>query len=88
MAVARASVLFFICLLGCSDCFYDGLMLDISLKTYISITTKYDCNVKASGHRESNGLGQFWQIKNNTLAGDFGFVGNKIAFTIGKLTEI
>lgn len=30
----------------------------------------------------------FWQIKNDTLTGDFGFVGNKMAFTIGKLTEI
>jgi hypothetical protein len=30
----------------------------------------------------------FWQIKNDTLAGNFGFVGNKMAFTIGKLTEI
>ena len=29
----------------------------------------------------------FWQIKNDTLTGDFGFVGNKMAFTIGKLTE-
>ena len=57
VAVAQASVLFFICLLGCSDWFYDGLMPDISLKTYISITTKYDCNVKASGHRETNLLG-------------------------------
>jgi len=26
--------------------------------------------------------------KNNTLVGDFGFVGNKIAFTTGKLTKI
>ena len=30
----------------------------------------------------------FWQIKNDTLTGSFGFVGNKMAFTIGKLTEI
>ena len=30
----------------------------------------------------------FWQIKNNTLTGNFGFVGNKMAFTQGKLTEI
>ncbi|WP_445452464.1 hypothetical protein [Flavobacterium sp. 25HG05S-40] len=29
-----------------------------------------------------------WQIKNDTLTGNFGFVGNKMAFTIGKLTEI
>ena len=57
MAVAQASVLFFICLLGCSDWFYDGLMLDISLKINSSITTKYNCNVKASGHRETNLLG-------------------------------
>lgn len=38
----------------------------------------------AFGQHESNLLGWFWQIKNNTLAGDFGFVGNKMAFTIGK----
>ena len=57
MAVARARVLFFICLLGCSDWFYYGLMPDISLKINSSITTKYDCKVKASGHRETNLLG-------------------------------
>jgi hypothetical protein len=57
VAVAQASVLFFICLLGCSDWFYDGLMPDISLKINSSITTKYNCNVKASGHRETNLLG-------------------------------
>lgn len=51
VAVAQASVLFFICLLGCSDWFFDGLMPDISLKQYSSITTKCDCSVKALGHR-------------------------------------
>ena len=30
----------------------------------------------------------FWQIKNDTLTGNFGFVGNKMAFTTIKLTEI
>lgn len=30
----------------------------------------------------------FWQIKNDTLTGNFGFVGNKMAFTLGKSTEI
>ena len=30
----------------------------------------------------------FWQINNDTLTGNFGFVGNKMAFTNGKLTEI
>ena len=29
-----------------------------------------------------------WQMKNDTLTGSFGFVGNKMAFTIGKLSEI
>lgn len=33
VAVAQASVLFFICLLECSDWFYDGLMPDISFKS-------------------------------------------------------
>ena len=28
------------------------------------------------------------QMKNDTLTGSFGFVGNKMAFTIGKLSEI
>ena len=27
-------------------------------------------------------------MKNHTLAGNFGFVGNKMALTIGKLTKI
>ena len=27
-----------------------------------------------------------WQIKKDTLAGSFAFVGNKMAFTIGKFT--
>ena len=30
----------------------------------------------------------FWQIKNDTLTGDFGFVGNKMAFTIGKSLKL
>ena len=42
----------------------------------------------ASGQRESNGVCGFWQMKNYTLAGNFGFVGNKMAFTTGKLTKI
>ena len=33
-------------------------------------------------------LGVFWQIKNDTLAGDFGFVGSKNGFTIGKSLKI
>jgi hypothetical protein len=28
----------------------------------------------------------FWQIKKDTLAGSFGIVGRKMAFTIGKFT--
>ena len=69
---------------NCCDCFYDGLMPDIPLKSNSSITTEYHYNFMASSHRESNLLGWFWQIKNDTLAGSFGFVGNKMAFTIGK----
>ena len=30
----------------------------------------------------------FWQIKNDTLTGDFGFVGSKNGFTIGKSLKI
>ena len=30
----------------------------------------------------------FWQIKNNTLAGDFGFVGSKNGFTTGKSLKV
>jgi hypothetical protein len=30
----------------------------------------------------------FWQIKKDTLAGFFGFVGRKMALTIGKSTKI
>ena len=40
--------------------------------------------IKASGQRESNGVCGFWQMKNHTLAGNFGFVGKKMAFTLGK----
>ena len=45
-------------------------------------------NVMASAFSLEQLLLIFWQIKNDTLTGDFGFVGNKMAFTIGKLTEI
>ena len=41
----------------------------------------------ASIQRESNGICGYWQMKNYTLAGNFGFVGNKMALTIGKLTK-
>ena len=30
----------------------------------------------------------FWQIKKDTFAGSFGFVGRKMAFTIGKSTTL
>ena len=30
----------------------------------------------------------FWQIKNDTLTGDFGFVGSKNGFTIGKTLKL
>ena len=30
----------------------------------------------------------FWQIKNDTLTGDFGFVGSKNGFTIGKSLKV
>jgi hypothetical protein len=42
----------------------------------------------ASIQRESNGICGFWQMKNHTLAGKFGFVGNKMAFTMGKLLRL
>lgn len=45
-------------------------------------------NVKASAFSLEQLLWGFWQIKNDTLTGNFGFVGNKMAFIIGKLTEI
>ena len=45
-------------------------------------------NVMASAFPLKQLLWGFWQIKNDTLTGNFGFVGNKMAFTIGKLTEI
>ena len=45
-------------------------------------------NVMASAFSLEQLLLVFWQIKNDTLTGNFGFVGNKMAFTIGKLTEI
>ena len=45
-------------------------------------------NVMASAFPLEQLLLIFWQIKNDTLTGNFGFVGNKMAFTIGKLTEL
>ena len=45
-------------------------------------------NVMASAFPLKQLLWGFWQIKNDTLTGNFGFVGNKMAFTQGKLTEI
>lgn len=44
-------------------------------------------NVMASALPLEQLLWGFWQIKNDTLTGNFGFVGNKMAFTIGTLTE-
>ena len=55
---------------------------------YASITLKVLSIVMASGQRESNGVCGFWQMKNYTLAGNFGFVGNKMAFTLGKFNKI
>ena len=45
-------------------------------------------NVMASAFPLEQLVWGFWQIKNDTLTGNFGFVSNKMAFTIGKLTEI
>lgn len=45
-------------------------------------------NVMASAFSLEQLLLFFWQIKNDTLTGNFGFVGYKMAFTNGKLTEI
>ena len=45
-------------------------------------------NVMASAFPLEQLVWGFWQIKNDTLTGNFGFVGNKMAFTQGKLTEI
>jgi hypothetical protein len=45
-------------------------------------------NGMASAFPQEQLLLIIWQIKNDTLTGDFGFVGNKMAFTIGKSTKI
>jgi len=45
-------------------------------------------NVMASAFPLEQLLWGFWQIKNDTLTGNFGFVGNIMAFTIDKLTKI
>ena len=45
-------------------------------------------NVMASAFPLEQLLLIIWQMKNDTLTGSFGFVGNKMAFTIGKLSEI
>ena len=43
---------------------------------------------KASAFPLKQLLGIFWQIKNDTLVVDFGFVGSKNGFTIGKSLKI
>jgi hypothetical protein len=43
-------------------------------------------NVMASAFPLEQLLLIIWQMKNDTLTGNFGFVGNKMAFTIGKLS--
>ena len=45
-------------------------------------------NVMASAFPLEQLVWGFWQIKNDTLTGDFGFVGNKMAFTIGKSLKL
>ena len=45
-------------------------------------------NVMASAFPLEQLVWGFWQIKNDTLTGNFGFVGNKMAFTIGKFNKI
>ncbi|MDK2770610.1 MAG: hypothetical protein KYX68_00070 [Flavobacterium sp.] len=45
-------------------------------------------NVMSSAFPLEQLLWGFWQIKNDTLTGNFGFVGNKMDFTIGKFNEI
>jgi hypothetical protein len=38
-------------------------------------------------YRESNYFFAFWQIKNDTLAGSFGFVGSKNGFNLSQITK-
>ena len=45
-------------------------------------------NVMASAFPLEQLVWGFWQIKNDTLTGNFGFVGNKMAFTLGKFNKI
>ena len=42
----------------------------------------------ASGFPLEQWLGVFWQIKNDTLTGSFGFVGSKNGFTIGNSLKV
>ena len=74
---------------GVFDCFCGKVdAIDLKERQCFGLVNFIFRNGMASAFPLKQLLGVFWQIKNDTLTGDFGFVGNKMAFTIGKLTEI
>ena len=61
-------------------------MLEIQLAvTVFSMQIIILKNVMASAFPLEQLLWGFWQIKNDTLTGDFDFVGNKMAFYHSKI---
>lgn len=89
-AVARASVSFFYLLTGMFlIALVEKLMFEIQLAVAVfSIRQIILKNGMASAFSLEQLLLVFWQIKNDTLTGSFGFVGNKMAFALGKFNKI
>ena len=89
VAVAQVRVSFFICFGMFLIALVEKLMPEIQLTVAVfSMQQIILKNGMASAFSLEQLLLVFWQIKNDTLTGNFGFVGNKMAFTLGKLTEI
>ncbi|MDD3004575.1 hypothetical protein [Flavobacterium sp.] len=89
MAVAQVSVSFLFAYWDVSDCF--SVKAD-ALNSVGNRNVQYaaDYFKKRYGISFSAGAmtADYLANKNDTLTGNFGFVSNKMAFTIGKLTEI
>ena len=89
VAVAQVRVSFFICFGMFLIALVEKLMPEIQLTVAVfSMQQIILKNGMASAFSLEQLLLVFWQIKNDTLTGNFGFVGNKMAFTLGKFNKI
>ena len=90
VAVAQVRVSFFICLFGMFlIALVEKLMPEIVFSLQFLVCRKL--SFKMVWHQLfplEQLLLVLWQIKNDILTGSFGFVGNKMALTIRKFTEI